>query len=141
MDKLARLFQKWGATDAVNLDGGYSSMMVIRNKVVSVKPQQPKPSSEEKSKPVSEEIKSDKKIEQPKQEKQNELNVQGKIPDTPTETTTKSADQVKNSEDKAALERKTISARGNRRVRPMPRFQGRSVSDAILIFPRKSDHR
>ena len=33
-----------------------------------------------------------------------------------------------------------MSARGNRRIRPLPRFQGRPVSDAILIYPRKPDH-
>ena len=37
LQQLAKLFLEWGATDAVNLDGGFSSMMVIRNEVVSIK--------------------------------------------------------------------------------------------------------
>ena len=37
LPRLAELFLEWGATDALNLDGGHSSMLVIRGEVVSVK--------------------------------------------------------------------------------------------------------
>ena len=37
LPRLAELFLEWGATDALNLDGGNSSMLVIRDEVVSVK--------------------------------------------------------------------------------------------------------
>ena len=37
LSRLAELFLEWGATDALNLDGGNSSMLVIRDEVVSVK--------------------------------------------------------------------------------------------------------
>ena len=70
LPRLAELFAEWGATDALNLDGGNSSMLIIRDKVVSV-----------------------------------------------------------NSREKP---RKT--ARGNRRMRPLPKQQGRAIADALLIF-------
>ena len=37
LPRLAELFLEWGATDALNLDGGNSSMLIIRDEVVSVK--------------------------------------------------------------------------------------------------------
>ena len=37
---------------------------------------------------------------------------------------------------RARAGRNARSARGNRRIRPMPRQQGRAISDAILIFQR-----
>ena len=37
LPRLAELFLEWGATDALNLDGGGSSMLVIRDEIVSVK--------------------------------------------------------------------------------------------------------
>ena len=45
------------------------------------------------------------------------------------------------SDDKAELkkvgaERNRRTARGNRRIRPLPRQQGRAIADAILIFSR-----
>ncbi len=83
LPRLAELFLEWGATDALNLDGGNSSMLVIRDEVVSVK----------KKSAVSE----------------------GK---------------------KAQVEKNRKTARGNRRIRPMPRQQGRAIADAILIFSR-----
>ena len=93
LPRLAELFLEWGATDALNLDGGNSSMLVIRDEVVSVKKKDP---ARDKS--------SDK--------------LEG---------------QVKK---KARVEKNTKTARGNRRIRPMPRQQGRAISDAILIFSR-----
>ena len=37
LPRLSELFLEWGATDALNLDGGNSSMLVIRGEIVSVK--------------------------------------------------------------------------------------------------------
>ena len=90
LPRLAELFLEWGATDALNLDGGNSSVLVIRDEVVSVKA---KDSARAKSSDKSE----------PK---------------------------------KAGPERNTKTARGNRRIRPLPRQQGRAIADAILIFSR-----
>ena len=94
--RLAELFLEWGATDALNLDGGNSSMLVIRDEVVSVK-------------------------------KKNAVS------DTPRDKLEGKKAQV---EKKSRVEKNTKIARGNRRIRPMPRQQGRAISDAILIFSR-----
>ena len=96
LTRLAELFLEWGATDALNLDGGNSSMLVIRDEVVSVKQ---KAAASDTSRDASEEEKT----------------------------------QVKK---KARVEKNAKTARGNRRIRPMPRQQGRAISDAILIFSR-----
>lgn len=96
LTRLAELFLEWGATDALNLDGGNSSMLVIRDEVVSVKQ---KNAASDTSRDTSE----GKKVE------------------------------VK---EKARVEKNTKPARGNRRIRPMPKQQGRAISDAILIFSR-----
>ena len=96
LSQLAELFLEWGATDALNLDGGNSSMLVIRDEIVSVKKKDP---ARDKS--------SDK--------------LEGK------------KGQV---EKKARVEKNTKTARGNRRIRPMPKQQGRAIADAILIFSR-----
>ena len=90
LTRLAELFLEWGATDALNLDGGNSSMLVIRDEVVSVKA---------------------KNSGRAKQNNKPELK-------------------------KTGPERNTKPARGNRRVRPLPRQQGRAIADAILIFSR-----
>jgi hypothetical protein len=37
---------------------------------------------------------------------------------------------------KAQVEKNTKTALGNRRIHPMPKQQGRAISDAILIFSR-----
>ena len=98
LSRLAELFLEWGATDALNLDGGNSSMLVIRDEVVSVKQKaSDKPESKDGLKSVS----------------RDKLEVK-----------------------KARAERNTKTARGNRRIRPIPRQQGRAISDAILIFSR-----
>ena len=98
LQRLAELFLEWGATDALNLDGGGSSMLVIRDEIVSVKQEDStKPRPADKSQQIS----------------------RGKpIPE------------------KARAGRNTRPARGNRRMRPMPRQQRRAISDAILIFQR-----
>ena len=90
LPRLAELFLEWGATDALNLDGGNSSMLVIRNEVVSVK----------------------------------------------TRDTARAGPSDRPTPRRAGAERNTKTARGNRRIRPMPRQQGRAISDAILIFSR-----
>ena len=88
LPRLAELFLEWGATDALNLDGGNSSMLVIRDEVVSVK----------------------------------------------TKDTARAKSGDRPAPRRAGAERSTRTARGNRRIRPMPRQQGRAISDAILIF-------
>ena len=98
LSRLAELFLEWGATDALNLDGGNSSMLVIRDEVVSVKPK-----------------------DSTKSESKDRL---------------KSPSRDKPRQEKARAEKHTKTARGNRRIRPMPRQQGRAISDAILIFSR-----
>ena len=98
LPRLAELFLEWGATAALNLDGGGSSMLVIRDEIVSVK-------QEASTKPESKDG-----VESPRRDKR----------------------QPK----KAEVEKNVKTARGNRRVRPMPRQQGRAISDAILIFQR-----
>ena len=115
LKRLAELFIEWGATDAVNLDGGYSSMMVIRNEVVSVK--RPKPDPRRQEKPSADKAKPD-------------------TPDKQSEKKEKTTAPDKTQQKKAAPEKNTKTARGNQRVRPLPRFAGRAISDAILIFPR-----
>lgn len=96
LPRLSELFLEWGATDALNLDGGNSSMLVIRDEVVSVRQKEaPKPESKDSLKPPAR--------------------------DRPQSQRTRAEKNAK-------------TARGNRRVRPMPRQQGRAISDAILIF-------
>ena len=90
LPRFAELFLEWGATDALNLDGGSSSMLVIRDKVVSVKQRD---------------------------------NKRAKSGDKPALR-------------RAGEEKNTKTGRGNRRIRPMPRQQGRAISDALLIFSR-----
>ncbi len=78
LPKMTQLFLEWGATDALNLDGGASSMLIIQDEVVSVKQHDKKQRAGARAKP----------------------------------------------------------ARGNRRIRPLPKQQGRAIADALLIFPR-----
>lgn len=98
LSRLAELFLEWGATDALNLDGGNSSMLVIQDEVVSTKQKgSNKPEPKDGLKSISRE--------------KSELK-------------------------KAQSEKNTKTGRGNRRIRPMPKQQGRAIADAILIFPR-----
>ena len=107
LPRLAELFLEWGATDALNLDGGNSSMLVIRDKVVSVK-------QKDATKP---ELVKQKDATKPELKEK----LKSSAPDKPQLQRTRAERNVK-------------TARGNRRVRPMPRQQGRAISDAILIF-------
>ncbi len=152
LQQLAKLFVEWGATDAVNLDGGYSSMMIIRNQVVSFKrTQRDRSRSGDKSKPAASEKKPEVNVKPPPSEKKLEKNAKPSLSKKQPEKSTKPVATEKQSEksakpdasekqqpQKATPERNTRTARGNRRVRPMPTFQGRSISDAILIFPRSA---
>ena len=98
LSRLAELFLEWGATDALNLDGGNSSMLVIQDEVVSVKQKDStKSESKDGAKPSARDKLESKKM---------------------------------------PAEKNATTARGNRRIRPMPRQQGRAISDAILIFSR-----
>ncbi len=148
LQQLAKLFVEWGATDAVNLDGGYSSMMIIRNQVVSFKRTQ-RDRSQSGDKPTASEKQPEKNVKQTPSEKLPEKNVKPppseKQPEKSAklaaskkqpEKNAKQASPEKQQPEKPSPERNTRTARGNRRVRPMPTFQGRSISDAILIFPR-----
>ena len=152
LQKLAKLFLEWGAIDAVNLDGGYSSMMVIRNEVVSVKRRQrpPSPSKEKskpsapdkqaqsKSKPSAPDKQPENKSKPVSSDKESEKNVKQTASDKQPEKNTKSVVSDKQQPKKPAPEKNTRTGRGNRRVRPLPMFYGRAISDAILIFPRGS---
>ena len=98
LPRLAELFLEWGATDALNLDGGHSSMLVIQEEVVSVKQMD--------------------------------------------STKSRSGDQLKRASHgkpplkKVQSQSDTKVGLGNRRIRPMPKQQGRAIADAILIFSR-----
>ena len=107
LPRLAELFLEWGATDALNLDGGNSSMLIVRDKVVSVKQKDATKSELVKQKDAT------------KPELKEKL--KASAPDKPQPQRTRAERNVK-------------TARGNRRIRPMPRQQGRAISDAILIF-------
>jgi len=151
LQKLAKLFLDWGATDAVNLDGGFSSMMVIRNEVVSVKrrrptrapsqntPRQtpPEKQPEKNTKPVSAEEQPEKEVKVDSTKKQSEKNTKPGITEKQSEKEVKpDASKKKQEPQKAAPAQNTRTGRGNRRIRPMPTYQGRAISDAILIYPR-----
>ena len=113
LPRLAELFLEWGATDVLNLDGGGSSMLVIRDEIVSVKQEaSTKPRPGDKSQQIS----------------------RGKP--IPEGDQPRRISRGKSIPEKARAGRNTRPARGNRRVRPMPRQQGRAISDAILIFQR-----
>ncbi|MDD9972819.1 MAG: phosphodiester glycosidase family protein [Candidatus Poribacteria bacterium] len=113
LPRLAELFLEWGATDALNLDGGGSSMLVIRDEIVSVKQEDStKPRPGDKSQQIS------RGKPKPEGDQPQRVSRGRPIPE------------------KARAGRNTRSARGNRRVRPIPRQQGRAISDAILIFQR-----
>lgn len=151
LQQLAKLFQEWGATDAINLDGGSSSMMVIRNQVVSIKP---KPKESDTTKGRSRRVPSEKKPETEskptpnddqtadktittsgeKQPPTTEKRTGNKSKATSTQKKTASVDRSQTEKDTSEKNRKY--GRGNLRIRPMLRSQGRSISDAILIFPR-----
>ncbi len=62
LSRLAELFLEWGATDALNLDGGNSSMLIIRDEIVSTKQKDStKPESKDKLQPTSQDKRPPKK--------------------------------------------------------------------------------
>ena len=111
LPRLSELFLEWGATDALNLDGGNSSMLVIQGKVVSVKQ-----GDSTKLRPG----------DQPQRASRGKPIAKGDQPQR--------ASRGKPIPAKAKAEWRAKTARGNRRVRPMPQQQGRAIADAILIF-------
>lgn len=161
LQKLGKLFEEWGATDAINLDGGSSSMMIIRNKVVSIKPKPKESESSSKDKSKLEEKKPDlsknKKIiddklkedssesdntDKPKQdiaEKQTSTKKQTGKEKLKEESTKKRRAVADKESPKNEVVEQRKYGRGNLRIRPIPRDYGRSISDAILIFPRDQD--
>ena len=112
LPRLSELFLEWGATDALNLDGGNSSMLVIQGKVVSVKQvDSTKSRSGEQLKRASRGKPNPESADQPQR-----------------------ASRGKPISEKARATPNMKRARGNRRIRPMPQQQGRAIADAILIF-------
>ena len=127
LPRLSELFLEWGATDALNLDGGNSSMLVIRDEVVSVKKADiTKPDAKDPSQPVSWD-KPVSKEDQPQQVSRGKPNPESV--DSPQQ-----ASRGKPNPEKARAARNMRPARGNRRIRPIPQQQGRAIADAILIF-------
>ena len=127
LPRLAELFLEWGATDALNLDGGNSSMLVIQDKVVSVKPKgSTKPGSGDQLKrmPRGRPIPGRDQVQQVSRDRP--VRESGDQPEQ--------ASRRKLIPAKARAGRNTKGARGNRRIRPMPQQQGRAIADAILIF-------
>ena len=127
LPRLAELFLEWGATDALNLDGGGSSMLVIQDEIVSVKP---KDSTKSRLGDQAQRVSRGKPIrvgDQP-QRVLRDRPVQGSK-DHPQQ-----ASRGKPIPEKVRAGWNTKAARGNRRIRPMPKQQGRAIADAILIF-------
>ena len=125
--RLSELLMEWGATDALNLDGGNSSMLIIQGEVVSVKKSD---AAKLGAKGPSQRVSRDKptpKADQPQQVSRGRPNP-GSV-DRP-----KQVSRDKAIPEKARAARHMRPARGNRRIRPMPQQQGRAIADAILIF-------
>ena len=126
LTRLSELFLEWEAMDALNLDGGGSSMLVIRGEVVSVKKaDSTKPGAKDKSQGVSR--------EKPMPEGDRRQQAARGRP-TPDADRPQQAARGRSMPERARGARNTRPARGNRRIRPMPQQQGRAISDAILIF-------
>ena len=127
LPKLSELFLEWGATDALNLDGGNSSMLVIQDKVVSVKQTDfTKPGSVDKSQRIPR--------GRPIPGKDQPQRVSRDRPGPESRDRPQQASRSRPIPEKMRAGRNTKTARGNRRIRPMPQQQGRAISDAILIF-------
>ena len=128
LPRLSELFLEWGATDALNLDGGNSSMLVIQGEVVSVKRADPtKPRPGDQPERVSRGKPMPKKGDQPERVSRGRpIPKKGDQPER--------VSRGKPMPEKAKAERSAKAARGNRRIRPMPQQQGRAIADAILIF-------
>ncbi|MDE0399781.1 MAG: phosphodiester glycosidase family protein [Candidatus Poribacteria bacterium] len=127
LPRLAELFLEWGVTDALNLDGGNSSMLVIQGKVVSVKPKdatKPGSGDELKRAPRGRPIPGSDQVQRVSR-------------DRPVRASGDQREQTSRRKpilEKARAARNMKGARGNRRIRPMPQQQGRAIADAILIF-------
>lgn len=127
LPRLSELFLEWGATDALNLDGGNSAMLVIQDKVVSVKPKDStKPGAADQLKRIPR--------GRPSQGRDQVQRVSRDRPDREAADQPEQTSRNKPIPEKARAARNTKGARGNRRIRPMPQQQGRAIADAILIF-------
>ena len=127
LPRLAELFLEWGVTDALNLDGGNSSMLVIQGKVVSVKPKdatKPGSGDELKRAPRGRPIPGRDQVQRVSRDR----------PGRESGDQREQASRRKPVPEKARAARNMKGARGNRRIRPMPQQQGRAIADAILIF-------
>ena len=111
LPRLSELFLEWGATDALNLDGGNSAMLIIRDEIVSVK-QKGSTKSESKDR-----LKLTSRDKPPRAGDRPQRISRGRP-----------------IREQARADRNTKTARGNRRIRPMPQQQGRAIADALLIF-------
>ena len=131
--RLSELFMEWGATDALNLDGGNSSMLVIGDEVVSIKKANvTKPDTKDKpdAKDPSQQISRGKptlEADQPQQ-------VSRGRPNPGSVDRQQQASRGRPNPERARAARNMRPGRGNRRIRPMPQQQGRAIADAILIF-------
>ena len=121
--RLSELFLEWGATDALNLDGGNSSMLVIQDEVVSVK--------KADATKLAAKDKPDTK-DKPDAKAPSQRISRGKP--TPEADQPQQVSRGRPNPERARASRNMRPARGNRRMRPMPQQQGRAIADAILIF-------
>ena len=129
LTRLSELFLEWGATDALNLDGGNSSMLVIQDEVVSVK------KADAAAKPGADEVVSVKKVDAAKLgAKDQSQRVSRDRPSPGSVDRPQQASRGRPSPEGARAARDMRPARGNRRIRPRPQQQGRAIADAILIF-------
>ncbi len=129
LPRLSELFLEWGATDALNLDGGNSSMLVIQNEVVSVNKVDAaaKPGAKDQSQRVSRGRPSPGSVDRPRQASRGR-------PSPGSMNRPQQASRGKPTPEGVRAARNMKPAVGNRRIRPMPQQQGRAIADAILIF-------
>ena len=129
LPQLSELFLEWGATDALNLDGGNSSMLIIQDKVVSVKQtDSTKSGSGDKSPRIPR--------GSPSPGRDQPQRVSRDRPGTGPGDQPQQASRSRPISERDRGARNMRPARGNRRIRPMPQKQGRAIADAILISPR-----
>ena len=126
LPRLSELFLEWGATDALNLDGGNSSMLVIQGKIVSVKqsdPAKPRPGD-----------RSERALRGKSVSKGDQSQRVSRGRPIPKGDQSQRVSRGRPIPEKSKAERNAKTGRGNRRIRPMPQQHGRAIADAILIF-------
>ena len=126
LPRLSELFLEWGATDALNLDGGNSSMLVIQGKVVSVKQSDPT-----KLRPGD---RSERALRGKSVSKGDQSQRVSRGRPIPKGDQSQRVSRGRPIPEKSKAERNVKTGRGNRRIRPMPQQHGRAIADAILIF-------